>query len=117
MMEGKKMKDKEKMVAERFNILEIVQKLESELLKIDGITEVEFDLSGFFDNLNEVILLTKYDIPNDTKEYFEKKKELRDQVVGVAEGNFLTRTGDRIEDYGEHFYFVFHCLKEWNKSK
>lgn len=63
--------------------------------------------------MNEVIILTKYNIPCDTEQYFEQRKELKNQVISVAEGNFLTRTQDNIEDYGEHFYFVFHCFKEW----
>lgn len=41
------MKDRERNTAEKFKILDKVQKFESELLKIDGVTEVDFDLSGF----------------------------------------------------------------------
>lgn len=110
------MKDREKTTAERYNILKEVQKIETELLRIDGITAVEFDLSGFLDNLNEVIVLTRYSILYDTEEYFKKRNELINQVVKVANENSLTRTEDRIEDYGEHFYFVFRCSKEWNKK-
>lgn len=111
------MKEKEYKIATKFNIINMVEKLESELLQVDGVTEVEFDLSGFYDNLNEIIFLTKYNISSDATNYFEKRKELKEQVVGIAEGNFLTRTEDRIEDYGEHFYFVFHCFKEWTNKQ
>lgn len=107
------MKEREYKIAKEFNIVDMVEKLQSELLQVDGVTEVDFDLSGFYDNLNEVIILTKYSIPCDMEKYFEKRKELKKQVVSIAEGNFLTRTEDSIEDYGEHFYFVFHCFKEW----
>jgi len=110
------MKEKEYKIAKEFNILDMVEKLQNELLQVDGVTEVEFDLSGFYDNLNEVIILTKYSIC-DTEKYFEKRKKLKNQVVDIAKGNFLTRTSDRIEDYGEHFYFVFHCFKEWTNKQ
>lgn len=109
--------DKQYQIAKEFNIVDMVEKLQNELLQVDGVTEVDFDLSGFYDNMNEVIFLTKYSISNADNRYFEKRKELINQVVGVAEGNFLTRTQDSIEDYGEHFYFVFHCFKEWNRVK
>lgn len=110
------MKEREYKTAIEFNILDMVEKLQNELLQVDGVTEVEFDLSGFYDDLNEVIILTKYSIC-DTETYYQKRKELKEQVVSVAEGNFLTRTSDNIEDYGEHFYFVFHCFKEWTNNK
>lgn len=28
----------------------------------------------------------------------------------------LKRTEDRIEDYGEYFYFVFECMEEWKNN-
>jgi hypothetical protein len=107
------MKENEYKIAKEFNIVDMVEKLQNELLEVDRVTEVDFDLSGFYDNMNEIIVLTKYDIPVGTENYFEQRKGLKDQVVGIAEGNFLTRTQDSIEDYGKHFYFVFHCFKEW----
>jgi hypothetical protein len=96
-----------KNIAVGFNILDKVQKLESELLKIEGVIDVDFDLSGFYDNMNEVIFLTKYSIP------YEKRNQLKVEVIDVSKANGLKRTGDRIEDYGEHFYFVMQCEKGW----
>lgn len=31
----------------------------------------------------------------------------------TASANDLYKTSDTIEDYGEHFYFVFGCTQEW----
>ena len=107
------MKDRDKTTAERFNILEKVQKLESELLEIDGVIEVEFDLDGFYDSMHQVIFLTKYSIPVNLENYFEKRKELTSNVIEVSKQNGLIRTEDRIEDYGEHFYFVMRHDKSW----
>lgn len=101
------MKDnRQRATAVKFNILEKVEKLEAELLKIDGVKGVDFDLDGFYDNMKQVIFLTKYDIPVSDVDYFDKRKTLIKNVLTVAENNGLKRTEDAIEDYGEHFYFV-----------
>lgn len=97
------MREREIRTAERFNIMDNVKKLESELLSIDGLKKVEYDLDGFYDDLNQVIFLTRYDIP------YEDRKQFIEQVLEVAKNNGLTKTEDRIEDYGASFYFVFKC--------
>lgn len=88
-----------------------------ELLQIDGVTEIKFDLDGFWSDIYQVIILTKYDIPVSLNNYYEIRKSIINQIVEIAEGNFLKRTEDAIEDYGEHFYFVFECMKEWKVMK
>lgn len=108
-------KERQHMIAKEFNILENVKKLESELLQIKGVVEIEFDLCGFYDNLNQVIFLTKYDIPSNSINYFSQRKELVNRVLEVAENNGLKRTKDNIEDYGQHYYFVTKCNKDWIK--
>lgn len=102
-------------IAKEFNIVENVQKLENELLQVKGVVRVEFDLCGFYDNLNQVIFLTKYDIATDSKDYFNQRRELINNVLEVANNNGLKRTEDSIEDYGTHFYFVMRCNKNWSK--
>lgn len=110
------MKDMEYKTAEKFNILDKVQKLEKELLQIEGITEVDFNFDGFYDNMNQVIFVAKYDIPANLDNYFVVRKQLMEKVIQVATNNGLTRTEDRIEDYGEHFYFVFKHDNTWKKQ-
>lgn len=115
-MEGRiEMKARELRIAEKFKIVSECQKLEKELLQIDNVIEVDFDLDGFYDNMDQVIILIKYDIPVSESNYFQKKRDLVMNVVKVAKANNLELTEDRIEDYGGYFYFVFHCIKEWNK--
>ena len=105
-------KEKQSKIAEEFNIIEKIKKLENDLLQVKGVLNVEFDLCGFYDNINQVIFLTEYDIVNDGN-YFEKRKNLIDNVLEVAQNNGLKRTEDSIEDYGKHFYFITRCSKEW----
>ena len=107
------MKERELRTAIKFNIIDKVEKLEKELLEIEGVTEVDFDLDGFYDDMHQVIFLTKYDIPVASENYFELRKKLINDVIKVANDNGLRRTEDRIEDYGEHFYFIMKCWKEW----
>ena len=57
------MNEKTRRTAERFNIIDKVEKLQRELLQIDGVIDVEFDIDGFYDNIGDFIFLTKYDIP------------------------------------------------------
>ena len=107
------MTEKEYCIAKQFNIINNIKKLESELLRTPYVSKVEFDLNGFYDNMKEVIILVKYDIPVLDENYFLKRKEIIAKVIGASNENGLVRTGDRIEDYGEHFYFVFECSSDW----
>lgn len=109
----KEMKERELRTATKFNIIDKVEKLEKELLEIEGVTEVEFDLDGFYDDMHQVIFLTKYNIPTASENYFELRKQLINDVIRVANNNGLRRTEDRIKDYGEHFYFVMKYGKGW----
>lgn len=111
------MRDRDKRTAERFNILTNIKKLERELLNIDGVVSVEYDLDGFWDNINQVIFLTEYDINVTDNDFYDKRRELISEVIHVAADNGLYLTGDRIEDYGQHLYFVFGCNDEWLKNK
>ena len=101
--------------AKQFNILDKIEKLQNDLMQVDGVTEVKFDIDGFYDDIQQVVFLTKYDIPVSLENYFDVRKALINNVLDVAKNNGLSRTVDRIEDYGEHFYFVMKCNNEWIK--
>lgn len=106
------MKERQYRIAKQFNIIEKVEKLESELLNINNLIEIDFDLCGFFDDMNQVIFVAKYDIANNER-YFEDRKQLIKDVIKVSNDNGLTRTEDSIEDYGKSYYFVMRCNKDW----
>lgn len=64
------MRKRTQKTAETFGILEKVEKLERDLLKVNGVTEVDFDLDNLHDGLKQVIFLTRYDIPMNSENYF-----------------------------------------------
>ena len=105
--------------AKRFGILERCQAFEKDLLGIEDIVPdkhddgVPLDLSGFYDDISHVIIVPKYAIRADRDDYWEARKRLKERVIALAGKYDLHRTGDRIEDHGEHFYFVFRCGKTW----
>ncbi len=99
--------------AARFGITEQCAALERDLLDIPCAVEVEFDLDGFYDHLQQVILLVKFDIPAANRDYFRDLAALRQGVIDTAARHGLTRTPDTIQNYGEHLYFVFHHDSTW----
>lgn len=117
------MRTKEVQIAERYGILARVQSFEADLLKIKDIVSSEFDngvcfdLNGFLDDMRYVIIIPKYDIRASREDYFAARTQLRASVIELAASYDLHRTCDPIEDYGEHFYFVFDCGSSWNPVK
>lgn len=107
------MEERELRAAKKFGILDKCQELEQELLQIGRVKKIEFDLDEFYSNIYQVIILATYDIPVTLENYFEARKEVVNNIVNVAGTYGLTRTEDRIEDYGTAFYFVFRCSKEF----
>lgn len=105
--------------AERFGTLERCRAFEKDLLGIEDIVPdrfddgVPFDLDGFYDDIFQVIIVPRYDIRVDRDDYWEARKRLKERVIALAEKYDLRRTGDRIEDHSEHFYFVFCCGESW----
>lgn len=104
---GKSMKERGIATAERYGILQRIKNIEADLWKIKFVGDVEFDLDGFYDDLNEVIILVRYDIPSGSDTYFKDRATLVLSVIEKAKEHGLKRTPDKIEDYGRHFYLVF----------
>lgn len=98
--------ERQRKTAERFRLTEKIEKLQRELLKIEYVEDVDFDLVGFCDNMNEVIFLTKYNIPVSVENYFSLRRKMVEEILETAARNGLKRTEDRIEDYGTWLYFV-----------
>lgn len=116
------MRDRDINIAKQFGILERCKAFESDLLKIKDIVPgksddgIPFDLSGFLDDILYVIIVPKYSIRANRDDYWEARNQLKQNVIALAEKYDLHRTEDRIEDYGEHFYFVFRCGATWQKT-
>lgn len=113
------MRERDIKTAEQFRILERCKAFENDLLQIKDIVPdksddgIPFDLNGFLSDIFQVIIVPKYAILADRDDYWEARKQLKESVIDLAEKYDLYPSGDRIEDYGEHFYFVFTCGKTW----
>lgn len=108
-------------IAEQFGILERSKAFERDLLKIKDVAfsksedGVPFDMTSFLSDIPHVIIVPEYDIRADREDYWEARDQLRESVIALAENYDLHPSGDRIEDYGKHFYFVFCCGETWRK--
>lgn len=108
--------DRHAQTARRFEIYEQCQALEADLLKIPGVVSVEFDLDGFYDHMNQVIFLAGYKITAKGADYFREFRAMKLAIIQTAMAHDLTSTGDAIEDYGEHLYFVRRCGETWTRK-
>lgn len=108
--------ERQRKTAERFGLTEKIEKLQSDLLEIEYIEDVDFSLDGFYDNINEVVFLTKYNIPVSVENYYRLFHRMIKEILETAYENDLKRTEDRIEDYGEWLYFVTEYKTERNEK-
>lgn len=111
------MTERETNIAKQFGIFDKMQKLENELLSINGVPEVEFDMRDFVDDINYVIVIPKYSVPASAVDYYERRKNQLQEILDVCKKNDLHPSGDRIEDYGEHWYIVRECGKTWESTE
>jgi hypothetical protein len=111
------MKESTKRIMERYNLSDKIENLTKDLLEIRHAVGVEFDLNCFLDNIPQVIFLVKYDIPVRLDDYFKVRIKFKQDVIEVAKQHGLHKSEDTIEDYGEHFYFVFYHDKTWREQK
>lgn len=66
--------------------------------------------NGFYDNLNQVVILAKYELG-----YLDSRTPITQAIIEVCKNNDLYPSGDSIEDYGAHLYFVRRCGKTWKR--
>jgi hypothetical protein len=99
-----------KELAERFSITDAMNKLHTDLLSLDGVVDVQYDLDGYLDDIFQVIIIAKYDIPVNHS-YYEKYSSVKKSILSAIKKNGLKRTPDTLEDYGEHFYIVTEPAK------
>lgn len=79
---GNKMNDRTAATAARFGISEQCAALQRDLLTLPGAVKVEFDLDGFYDHMEQVILLVKFDVAY--RNYFRDLRDLRQGVIDTA---------------------------------
>ena len=106
--------------AAQFDLLERCMEFEHGLLSIRDIVPdrwsdgIDFDISGWLSDIRQLIIVPKYSIPASAPDYFERRRSMIESIIELARQFGLTRTEDRIEDYGEHYYIVFRCDSTWN---
>lgn len=49
--------------------------------------------------------------------YFRAFRAMELAIIQTAAAHDLTSTGDAIEDYGEHLYFVRRCGETWTRKE
>ena len=102
--------------AERLGILDKMISLESDLLLIDGICDIEYDIDGYED-LGQIILIPRYDAGELDGGYYTRRAEQLSKLLIVCGAHGLYKTGDKIEDYGEHWYIVRNADETWPKVR
>ena len=109
------MRQRDMQTAENFGILSRVQAFEKSLLKIEGITgnHVDFDLDGWYDDMRVIIICPSYHITSPGLQWFEDRAATINRINQTAASFGLHRSGDRLEDYGEHLYIVYECDDTW----
>lgn len=101
----------EALIAERYGLTDKCEALKCSLMKIDGATSVKLDINGFLDDIYQVIVLVGYDFHKITR-----LPAFAREVMQAAIQHDLKVSADRVEDYGEHLYFVFDCGRSWLKK-
>jgi hypothetical protein len=98
------------------SVQEKIQELEKELLQIDGVNAVEFDLDNYED-CHQVILLPHYDAGPLNGEYYRRRAFQLAKILTVCAAHDLHNSGDRIEDYETCWYIVRNCGKTWPRNE
>ena len=99
------MRNREKQAAERFGILDRLTAFEQAILTMD--------LDGWYDGIRQVIIVPGYHIDAPGAEWYQQRREMISRLVETANAHGLHRTGDPLEDYGEHLYIVYQCDDTW----
>lgn len=89
------------------NTKQHLEKLEKDLLAIDGVTGVEYDLAPYADNMKSPIILVHYDQMNTSF-------KLLKSVVETIENNGLKVEMEELEDNDTYFYIVTYT-NNWSK--
>lgn len=96
----------------RYCILDRIQAFEDDLMKLSGITNVEFDIRDYGD-LHQIIFLPRYNIDVASEDYYSIRRNLLSGIINTCMAHDLKSSGDAIEDYGESWYIVRSCGKSW----
>ena len=99
-------------------ILDRMQALEDDLNRIDGISDIDFDIDTYnpYDRIFHVVLVPRYFVDVRRDDYFDARAAQLQKVLDVCEKHDLHPSGDRIEDMGQHWYIVRTCGESWPRT-
>ena len=101
--------------AAAFGILDKLQALEADLLTIEGVSDIDFDIDNY-DEIPHVILIPHYVIPLDEPRYFSLRQNTLSNILITCARFDLWPSGDSIEDMGEHWYIVRRIGDTWPRK-
>lgn len=110
-----KLNERNLATATRIGVLDKVDSLISQLAEIEGMVGVDIDLDSL-EELNYVSLLPHWDeskyLAQD--DFYNRRLAFLNEVLRICKEHGMTRTEDRLEDYGGGwFYIVLRC--DWLK--
>ena len=99
------------------------------MLKIPGVVDVEFDLDGFYDDLHQVIFLTKYDLHPERPDYWQARREMLQAIIRIEVDVYEPESGEVIQmqhplSFDEHPEFdaaigneIYSWLSLWTEKE
>ena len=85
--------------------------LKKDILALPGCDKVDIDTHDM-EEIGYIMILPGYDgIPVSDPQYYEKRQQLLKDILKVVKEHGLSRTEDRIEDYGSCWYIVLNTNK------
>ena len=129
------MNERNRKTAEHFGLLPRLTTLEKDLLQIPGVVRDSLDEGCYLgvDNFSDIpqvcaciafsfppFVAPEYDESDTIRERAEKftaaseahsqlRRNCLQSIIETCQRHGLTRSGDRIEDYGAHWYIVFNA--------
>jgi hypothetical protein len=105
--------------AKKLNILSKLEALSDELIVLENVTDVEFDLNELLSGIPHIIVLVSFEYEKSANgyanagAYFDTRTDVSGNATLILRKHGLMPSGDAIEDYGNELYFVRRCTKDW----
>lgn len=102
-------------IAEKYGLTPYLDKLTQDLMNLEYVTKVDYDLMGYIDKIEGPITLVSYNIDtSDVNTYIKEKSKLKNQVLDVMKNNGVNVELEEFEDNDTYFYIVSYSTN-WDK--
>lgn len=104
--------EKQRKIADKYGWADKIGRFQENLLKVQYIEDVVFDLSDLCEPriIKYITFITKYDIPLSVDNYYKLRLNMTNEILQAINKSGFKKTQDKIEDYGEHLYFVVKTI-------